>query len=149
LCWRRQRCCAAIGLFPERSSGSAHVSRAIDAHGKPLFKPLRTELVLVSWEERHWDQRLLYEAITEYVREGYNQAMREKRSYIRFLMILMQRLVVSSTRAIRTTPWSGVSKRSRPHRNSSHSSHSSTRSTGPTWTARSRWTRCSRPGSRP
>jgi len=37
------------------------------------------------------------------VREGYNQAKREKRSYIGFLMILMQRLVVSSTSAIRTT----------------------------------------------
>jgi len=77
--------------------------RAIDAEGKPLFKPRRTELVPVSWEDRHRDQRLLYEAVTEYVREGYNQAMREKRSYIGFLMILMQRLVVSSTRAIRTT----------------------------------------------
>ena len=77
--------------------------RAIDAEGKPLFKPRRTELAPVSWEERHRDQRLLYEAVTEYVREGYNQAMREKRSYIGFLMILMQRLVVSSTRAIRTT----------------------------------------------
>ena len=55
------------------------------------------------WEERHRDQQLLYEAVTEYVREGYNQAMREKRSYIGFLMILMQRLVVSSTSAIRTT----------------------------------------------
>jgi len=78
--------------------------RAIDAEGKPLFKPRRTELAPVSWgEQRHRDQRLLYEAVTEYVREGYNQAMREKRSYIGFLMILMQRLVVSSTRAIKTT----------------------------------------------
>ncbi len=77
--------------------------RAIDAEGKPLFNPRRTELAPVSWEDRHRDQRLLYEAVTEYVREGYNQAMREKRSYIGFLMILMQRLVVSSTRAIRTT----------------------------------------------
>jgi SNF2 family DNA or RNA helicase len=77
--------------------------RAIDADGKPLFKPRRTQLGPVSWEERHRDQRRLYEAVTEYVREGYNQAMREKRSYIGFLMILMQRLVVSSTSAIRTT----------------------------------------------
>lgn len=77
--------------------------RAIDACGKPLFKPRKTELVPVSWGEAHQDQRLLYEAVTEYVREGYNQAMREKRSYIGFLMILMQRLVVSSTSAIRTT----------------------------------------------
>ena len=76
---------------------------AIDAEGKPLFKPRRTELVPVSWEERHRDQKALYEAVTEYVREGYNQAKREKRSYIGFLMILMQRLVVSSTSAIRTT----------------------------------------------
>lgn len=77
--------------------------RAIDADGKPLFKPRRTQLSPVSWEERHRNQQLLYEAVTEYVREGYNQAMREKRSYIGFLMILMQRLVVSSTSAIRTT----------------------------------------------
>ena len=77
--------------------------RAIDADGKPLFKPRRTQLGPVSWEERHRNQQLLYEAVTEYVREGYNQALREKRSYIGFLLILMQRLVVSSTSAIRTT----------------------------------------------
>ena len=77
--------------------------RAIDADGKPLFKPRLTQLAPVSWGERHRNQQVLYEAVTEYVREGYNQAMREKRSYIGFLMILMQRLVVSSTSAIRTT----------------------------------------------
>jgi len=77
--------------------------RAIDADGKPLFKPRRTQLAPVAWKERHRDQQILYEAVTEYVREGYNQAMREKRSTIGFLMILMQRLVVSSTSAIRTT----------------------------------------------
>jgi len=76
---------------------------AITAEGKPLFKPRSTELAPVSWGETHRDQRLLYEAVTEYVRDGYNQAMREKRSYIGFLMILMQRLVVSRTSAIRTT----------------------------------------------
>jgi len=77
--------------------------RAIDAEGKPLFKPRRTQLIPVSWEDRHRNQQILYEAVTEYVRDGYNQAMQEKRSYIGFLMILMQRLVVSSTSAIRTT----------------------------------------------
>lgn len=76
---------------------------AIDAEGKPLFKPRHTELAPVSWERRHRDQQLLYEAVTEYVRAGYNQAIQEKRSTIGFLMILMQRLVVSSTSAIRTT----------------------------------------------
>ena len=77
--------------------------RAIDADGKPLFKPRRTQVVPVAWKEQYREQQLLYEAVTEYVREGYNQAIQEKRSYIGFLMILMQRLVVSSTRAIRTT----------------------------------------------
>ncbi|MBC7294441.1 MAG: DEAD/DEAH box helicase, partial [Thermoleophilia bacterium] len=75
--------------------------RAIDAEGKPLFKPRRTELASVLWEDRHREQHLLYTAVTEYVREGYDQALREKRSYIGFLLLLMQRLVASSTRAIR------------------------------------------------
>ena len=73
---------------------------AIDAEGRPLFKPRSTRLVPIVWEERHGPQRSLYEAVTEYVREGYNQAVREKKNYIGFLMILMQRLVTSSTRAI-------------------------------------------------
>lgn len=77
--------------------------KAIDADGKPLFKPRRTQMVPVKWESRHHLQQLLYEAVTDYVREGYNQALREKKRHIGFLMILMQRLVVSSTRAIRTT----------------------------------------------
>ncbi|MBN1611550.1 MAG: DEAD/DEAH box helicase family protein [Polyangiaceae bacterium] len=77
--------------------------RAIDAEGEPLFKPRTTKLVPIAWETRHAQQRTLYEAVTEYVREGYNQAVREKKGYIGFLMILMQRLVTSSTRAIRTT----------------------------------------------
>ncbi len=77
--------------------------RAIDAEGKPLFKPRRTELVAIPWDERHRDHRLLYDAVTDYVREGYNQAMRENRHHIGFLMVLMQRLVASSTRAIRAT----------------------------------------------
>jgi superfamily II DNA or RNA helicase len=76
---------------------------AIDSEGKPLFKPRRTEMASVFWQERHRNQELLYAAVTEYVRKGYNQAMQEKRSYIGFLMILMQRLVVSSTSAIRST----------------------------------------------
>lgn len=77
--------------------------RAITADGNPLFKPRHTQLVPVSWQLRHREQKNLYEAVTEYVREGYNQALKQKKSYVGFLMILMQRLVTSSTRAIRTT----------------------------------------------
>lgn len=75
---------------------------AITSDGQPLFKPRFTQLVKVSWSEKHSDQHALYDAVTEYVREGYNQALREKNTAIGFLMILMQRLITSSTRAIRT-----------------------------------------------
>jgi len=77
--------------------------KTIDANGKPLFKPRKTQMSKVCWEERHHLQERLYEAVTDYVREGYNQAMLDKNRHIGFLMILMQRLVVSSTRAIRVT----------------------------------------------
>lgn len=75
---------------------------AITSDGQPLFKPRFTQLVKVNWDEKHGDQQALYDAVTEYVREGYNQALREKNTAIGFLMILMQRLITSSTRAIRT-----------------------------------------------
>ena len=77
--------------------------KAIDADGKPLFKPRKTEMVGIRWEARYQLQKLLYDAVTEYVREGYNAAKREKKQHVGFLMLLMQRLVTSSTRAIKTT----------------------------------------------
>ncbi len=77
--------------------------QAIDAGGQPLFKPRYTRRIPVTWQPAHQAQRRLYEAVSEYVRQGYNQASREKRNYIGFLMTLVQRLVTSSTRAIRVT----------------------------------------------
>jgi superfamily II DNA or RNA helicase len=77
--------------------------QAIDEHGQPLFKPRYTRRIPIAWQARHQSQRLLYAAVSEYVRQGYNQALAEKRNYISFLMTLMQRLVTSSTRAIRAT----------------------------------------------
>lgn len=76
---------------------------AINADGQPLFKPRVTRLQAVAWQARHDSQQRLYEAVTDYVRHGYNQAMAAKQRHIGFLMILMQRLVTSSTAAIRTT----------------------------------------------
>ena len=78
-------------------------NQAIDAEGKPLFRPRRTQLVSVAWKTAHASQRDLYDAVTDYVREGYNQALQAKQNAIGFLMILMQRLVVSSPAAIRAT----------------------------------------------
>ena len=76
---------------------------AINADGQPLFKPRVTRLQAVAWDDRHGAQQKLYEAVTDYVRHGYNQALVAKQRHIGFLMILMQRLVTSSTAAIRTT----------------------------------------------
>lgn len=99
--------------FPDESSVSSERVRpfvvrtekrvAIDAEGKPLFKPRMTRLHPVTWQDRHASQQKLYEAVTDYVRHGYNQAMAAKQRHIGFLMILMQRLVTSSTAAIRAT----------------------------------------------
>lgn len=77
--------------------------RAIDAQGNPLFQPRHTKLMAIAWQPEHRDQKRLYDAVTDYAREGYNQAIKQKQSYVGFLMILMQRLVTSSTRAIRVT----------------------------------------------
>ena len=76
---------------------------SIDAEGKPLFKPRVTRLQAVEWSARHAAQQRLYEAVTSYVRHGYNQALASQQRHIGFLMILMQRLVTSSTSAIRST----------------------------------------------
>ena len=73
---------------------------AVDNEGKPLFKERHTHLVKVEWQERHSLQQELYEHVTEYVRTSYNKAIREKKHYIGFLMVLFQRLVSSSTAAI-------------------------------------------------
>ncbi len=76
---------------------------SITAEGQPLFKPRATRLLPVAWLDKHAAQQRLYESVTDYVRHGYNQALAAKQRHIGFLMILMQRLVTSSTAAIRTT----------------------------------------------
>lgn len=76
---------------------------AIDGEGKPLFCTRQTEMVAVAWQAQHGLQRHLYEEVTEYIKEGYNQAQAKQQNAIGFLMILMQRLVSSSSAAISRT----------------------------------------------
>ncbi|MHB9129932.1 MAG: DEAD/DEAH box helicase [Armatimonadota bacterium] len=73
---------------------------ATDADGKPLFMPRITRLITVPFRERHALQQRLYEDVSEYVIEGYNQAQRSGAKGSRLLLILIQRLMSSSTRAI-------------------------------------------------
>ncbi len=76
---------------------------AIDNNGNKLFKNRVTHLVTLTWDERHSMQRELYELVTEYVSKTYNKALRNRRKNmcLIFLLIIMQRMVTSSTAAIR------------------------------------------------
>jgi superfamily II DNA or RNA helicase len=77
--------------------------QSIDATGEPLFQPRITTMEPVQWAAKHKEQKLLYEAVTHYVRQGYNRARLEKKTHVGFLLLLIQRLVASSTNAICTT----------------------------------------------
>ena len=76
---------------------------AIDNNGNTLFRERKTKVVGLHWDDRHSMQRMLYEMVTQYVSKNYNKAMRNrgKNMWIMFLLIMMQRLVTSSTSAIR------------------------------------------------
>lgn len=77
--------------------------KALNEKGFPLFQPRTTTMVAVSWTAEYARHRELYEAVSEYVRLGYNKALKNKKPHIGFLMVLLQRLVTSSTLAIKTT----------------------------------------------
>lgn len=76
---------------------------AIDNYGNKLFKDRITHVVEVKWDSRHSLQQELYWEMTKYVRKWYKRALRQKGKSmpIIFLLIMMQRLVTSSTYAIR------------------------------------------------
>ncbi len=84
-----------------------HEKRSVVDHNDDLlFRPRTTRLMTVSWDERHSCQQQLYQEVTAYVREGYKHLERvvlRKRKAVGFLLVLMQRLVTSSTRAVRQT----------------------------------------------
>ena len=76
--------------------------KAVTAEGKPLFRPHTTQTLGVDLE-RNSAQVALYKAVTEYVKEGYNCAVKDRKPHIGFLMVLLQRIVTSSSHAIRCT----------------------------------------------
>lgn len=76
---------------------------AIDNNGNLLFKKRITHLVELEWDERHTFQRELYELVSSYVSTTYDNAKRnrKKNMCLIFLLIIMQRMVTSSTAALR------------------------------------------------
>lgn len=92
------------GLPLERSNVAPLVVRSdkrqtTDLRGQPLFQPRTTRLRIVPYGTRSVEQQL-YEAVTDYVRHGYQRAKVEKRPAVGFLVLLMQRLASSSTAAV-------------------------------------------------
>ena len=75
---------------------------AIDNNGNLLFKKRYTHLVELHWDERYSLQRQLYELVSSYVSKTYDKARRnrKKNMCLIFLMIIMQRMVTSSTAAV-------------------------------------------------
>jgi len=76
--------------------------KAVTAEGKPLFLPRITQTMDVDLE-RNSVQVALYKAVTDYVKKGYNRAIKDQKPHIGFLMVLLQRIVTSSSHAIRCT----------------------------------------------
>ncbi len=77
----------------------AEKRRAVDYDGGPLFQPRSTSIRVAPYTDRELE-RELYDAVTEYVRNGWNASKRDGRTAAGFLVLLMQRLVSSSTAAI-------------------------------------------------
>lgn len=76
--------------------------KALNAKGEPLFKPRTTQLLTVDLEN-YPNQLKLYNEVTDYAKFGYNLALHNRSPFMAFLMILLQRIASSSTRAIRST----------------------------------------------
>lgn len=76
--------------------------KAVTADGNPLFRPRTTQTLCVDLEKNP-AQVALYKAVTDYVKEGYNRAVKDRKPHIGFLMVLLQRIVTSSSHAIRCT----------------------------------------------
>lgn len=76
---------------------------AIDNKGNLLFKNRVTHLTELQWDERHSFQKELYELVSSYVSTTYGKARRnrKKNMCLIFLLIIMQRMVASSTAAVR------------------------------------------------
>lgn len=74
---------------------------SIDFNGNKLFKDRIPSLKRIKWESKIDDpERELYHAIEEYISEYYDYAQQEKNRILIFLLMLYQRIVSSSSRAI-------------------------------------------------
>lgn len=76
---------------------------AVTLEGEPLFGARKTELRVIPREARSQNHQRLYEEVTQYIRTGYAAAENNSRSGLGFLMVLVQRLLASSSAALEKT----------------------------------------------
>ena len=69
-----------------------------DFNGRPLFPPRK--VVTVKYRLSDYEKRL-YNAVTEYVEKYYNKAMQKYKRNVAFALLILQRRLASSVRAVR------------------------------------------------
>lgn len=74
---------------------------AVDFNGNRLFKKRITSLCVIERDSKEDELEVqLYEAVTEYVSKYYDMASREQNRTMMFLLLIYQRMVSSSSKAI-------------------------------------------------
>lgn len=71
-----------------------------DFDGQPLFPPRYVNTKKFRLSE---DEKILYNAVTDYVKEHFNKATQKEKRNVVFAMIILQRRLASSVRAVRTS----------------------------------------------
>lgn len=69
-----------------------------DFEGRPLFPPRR---VVTKTYRLNDDEKRLYNAVTEYVEKSYNKALAAEKRNVAFALLILQRRMASSVRAVR------------------------------------------------
>ena len=71
-----------------------------DFDGRPLFPPRHVHTNKFRLSE---DEKILYNAVTAYVEEHFNKAIQKEKRNVIFAMVILQRRLASSVRAVRTS----------------------------------------------
>jgi len=71
-----------------------------DFDGRPLFPPRHVHTKKFRLSE---DEKELYNAVTDYVQEHFNKAIKKEKRNVVFALIILQRRLASSVRAVRTS----------------------------------------------
>ncbi|MGH7799462.1 MAG: helicase-related protein [Thermodesulfobacteriota bacterium] len=69
-----------------------------DFEGAPIFPPRNVDTIKYNLSD---DEKLLYNAVTEYVEKHFNKALEKEKRNVTFALTILQRRLASSVRAIR------------------------------------------------